>query len=1182
MTTARATIPDPILNSPFEAPQRYWKTNDDGDLYPESVEGRRPSRFFVPVRAPKKRGGSQLSLAGIVETPQQSPLVALLRDELVKWRTQDYADKNLTEVSRQLLRHWKDRTEQRLFFCQLEAVETAIFLAECLPHLPKNKSVQSLLSLARAEGLPEGAPALPRLAFKMATGTGKTTVMAMLIAWQVLNAAEHRHANGRYSTNILVVAPGITIRDRLQELDPAFPANIYESRDLVPTALRPRLARARVTITNFHTFKARALHDRPGLAGKILQDGVKPKADGVFEEDDAQRVARLTQKFDPQFPVVVLNDEAHHCYHKGSKPVALDKEDREVVASSNQKAGVWIGGLDAIQHHWNRRTRRPSKTIEGISTVFDLSATPQYIHGSGYDEGTLFPWVVSDFSLIDAIEAGLVKIPRVPVDADLVSSGLPLDRAIWDHVGPAIRERIKSKTQRDSDGQPQIPQALETSLDRLYGDYAQAYARWELQQVRLTELHPDPSRRPWIAPPVFIVVCTDTDVSSLVYDWIAGWQNPHTKRWQDRGKFPLFSNVEEGNAIPRKRTILVDSEALESDEGLSPEFKRDAKEEIEAFRGVIRAQKGHQAAEEISDKDLLREVLNSVGRRGRLGEGVRCVVSVQMLTEGWDANSVTHVFGLRAFTSQLLCEQVVGRALRRRSYALNDAGRFDPEFADVYGVPFRFVPCASTKDPPREPPPLNEVRCDPARVARKPALRVTFPNVVGYSLSAPTQRLRAVFSEEVSVLPLSTAEITTESVVATPLGAERVHRDQFQERYTLGQVDLTVAVEVMKRFAGDNTQTRADRLPEIVQVVRAWREEGWLRCADGIVPQHLMIQELSQRAAACVLGSIQVAHADESVVLPVFGVPRELSTDDVSFVTVKPVWETRDDRCALTHVVADTDSWEQKVAQCLEDMPEVVAYVKNERLGFTIPYVMDGIVRRYLPDFIAKVDDGNGHGDLLHVVIEVTGQKRSSKRVKVATALATWIPALQSARRTGQGIARWSFVEVDDVTETVSTLRAHLHHVRAHTVERLAMHRLLQFMPEVLVDPEELDAVHTYDGEGRPLTLRAWIAQEVQGIAPVAARALSRKLSRPRAPDEIDDDLMAQRAERTLRSAPRDRVIMIAGRGSFTPEQLVSEIKRRTDLGLQQIGATRRHAVFLEEAARLGKLRERKSPREVR
>jgi hypothetical protein len=400
--------------------------------------------------------------------------------------------------------------------------------------------------------------------------------------------------------------------------------------------------------------------------------------------------------------------------------------------------------------------------------------------------------------------------------------------------------------------------------------------------------------------------------------------------------------------------------------------------------------------------------------------------------------------------------------------------------------------------------------------------------VVGYSLSAPTQRLRAVFSEEVSALPLSTAEITTESVVATPLGAERVHRDQFQERYTLGQVDLTVAVEVMKRFAGDNTQTRADRLPEIVQVVRAWREEGWLRCADGIVPQHLMIQELSQRAAECVLGSIQVAHADESVVLPVFGVPRELSTDDVSFVTVKPVWETRDDRCALTHVVADTDSWEQKVAQCLEDMPEVVAYVKNERLGFTIPYVMDGIVRRYLPDFIAKVDDGNGHGDLLHVVIEVTGQKRSSKRVKVATALATWIPALQSARRTGQGIARWSFVEVDDVTETVSTLRAHLHHVRAHTVERLAMHRLLQFMPEVLVDPEELDAVHTYDGEGRPLTLRAWIAQEVQGIAPVAARALSRKLSRPRAPDEIDDDLMgptrgANAPQRPARSCHHDR-----------------------------------------------------------
>lgn len=1173
MTAARTTIPDPILNTPFEPPRRHWRTDDDGNLYPEVVEGRRPSRYLVPVRAPKKKGGAQLALSGIVEKPASSLLVSLLRTELEKWRTQDYADKNLSDVSRQLLLHWRERDEKRLFFCQREAVETAIFLAECLPSIPKTrKTLEDLIAQARAEGLPEDAPVLPRLGFKMATGSGKTTVMAMLIAWQVLNAVEMGPKQGRYSTNILVVAPGITIKDRLQELDPAFPDNVYRGRDIVPSELLSRLARARVHITNYHTFKPHKLQDRPGLSGKLLQDGKKPKGDGVFEEDDAQRVERLTQKFDPRFPVVVLNDEAHHCYHKGTKKAELDEESRGEAKSANEQAGVWIGGLDAIQRHWNRDAVKRAPSAQGISTVFDLSATPQYINGSGYDEGTLFPWVVSDFSLVDAIEAGLVKIPRVPVDDNQVSGAPPLDRAIWDRVGPWFRDRKKTGTLRDVDGQPQLPMELEMSLDRLYAQFAESYARWQSQQSELAAKHPDPANRPWIPPPVFIVVCADTELSRLVHDWIAGWQHPVTKRWCDRGKYPLFTNVEDGGAVTRPRTLLVDSQQLESDEALSADFKKDAASEIEAFRNVVLAQKGAHAAEDLQDKDILREVLNSVGRRGRLGEGIRCVVSVQMLTEGWDANSVTHVLGVRAFTSQLLCEQVVGRALRRRSYALNDDGRFSPEFADVYGVPFRFVPCASTDDPPREPPAMREVRADPARVAAKPSLRITFPNVVGYSLSAPTERLRAAFSEEVSALTLSTKDLPTQTTVAALIGDEKVHRDQLARRHTLGQVDLAVAVEVMKLLRSNDARTRADRLPELVALVRQWREEGWLRCGDDTTPQHLLIQELGQRAAQCVLGSIQVAHADESIVLPTFGAPPELSTDGVTFQTAKPVWDTSPEKCHLTHVVADTDAWEQKAAQVLEALPEVIAYVKNDRLGFAIPYVLDGVTRRYFPDFIAKVDDGRGEADPLHLVIEVTGQVRRAKRVKVATAVGTWLPALHAAQRAGAAVGRWSVVEVRDVSEMRTALREHVALVRARSTERLAAQRLLHRMDKLRVDARELDAVHTYDADGRPLTLRQWIDQEVRGFAPPVTRAIARYVSRPRAPEELDDDLFAQRAEAGLREMPEGRTVMVAGLGAFTRDQLLREVRDRTEIGLRFMGAERRYAALLEEAALANKL----------
>ena len=196
----------------------------------------------------------------------------------------------------------------------------------------------------------------------------------------------------------------------------------------------------------------------------------------------------------------------------------------------------------------------------------------------------------------------------------------------------------------------------------------------------------------------------------MVYDYIAGWEKPlsdYQTVWVP-GKLKLFSNVEHGKPIARPRTILVDSAQFESGEGLSAEFKKIAALEIEEFRDEYARRVPGREAEDVDDGQIMREVMNTVGKKGKLGEPVRCVVSVSMLTEGWDANTVTHILGVRAFGTQLLCEQVVGRGLRRRSYEPDENGLFTPEYADVYGVPFAFMPTVG-KDADRKIKPTRSV-----------------------------------------------------------------------------------------------------------------------------------------------------------------------------------------------------------------------------------------------------------------------------------------------------------------------------------------------------------------------------------------------------------------------------------------------------------------------------------------
>ena len=597
-----------------------------------------------------------------------------------------------------------------MLFCQREAAETAIYLAEAAGRHGEPDFRTRLESENRVHN-----DGLGRVGLKMATGSGKTVVMAMLIAWQVANKA-FSPRDVRFASRFLVVTPGITIRDRLRVLLPQDEQNYYEMRGLVPPDLRSTLDTASIVITNYHSFLPRTAKELQGVASntrKLLRAGRAASAPDPFVETDEQIVDRVLRDLTGRGrgEVVVINDEAHHCYQDKPLDEAIDAETKREAKERNESARVWFRGLRAV-----------AKRV-GVKAIYDLSATPFYLGGSGYQEGYIFPWVVSDFSLMDAIESGIVKIPRIPVDDD-VDADQPTYLRLWDHIGEKLPKRAGRTVQSDAGWVP--PTELEGALRSLYRSYERRFEHWRREMEELGE-----------PPPVFIVVCPNTIVSKLVFDWIGGQEVelPDGEVTVRPGNLALLSNVAEGRWIDRAPTIIVDSAQLESGEALKPDFKAAAAREIEVFKSEFRLRNPGGDVDKLTDEDLLREVMNTVGKRGRLGEQVRCVVSVSMLTEGWDANTVTHILGIRRFGSQLLCEQVVGRGLRRRSYEPNAQDRFEPEYAEVYGVPFAFIP-EGPPGPDKPPPrPAIEVR---ALDERWP-LRIEFPKVEGYRVEVPDE-----------------------------------------------------------------------------------------------------------------------------------------------------------------------------------------------------------------------------------------------------------------------------------------------------------------------------------------------------------------------------------------------------------------------------------------------------------
>ena len=1006
MGPPRTTIENPILNSPYDAPTRCFKFDSDG-ITDEILDERRRSEFFVAVPAPKKKSGKQQEIDFLdVSTERVEPneLINGIRSHVDRWREFGYP--GITPTTRALLAHWHDaERERRLFFCQLEAIETAIYLTEAAA---KSNGVWIENAVRKAND--EANPGLYRVAHKMATGTGKTVIMAMLIAWHTLNKVANPQ-DRRFGDAFLVVCPGITIRDRLRVLLPSDPTNYYREMDLVPADRLADLGTAKVVITNFHAFKPKEKLSAPKTTKQVLL----PNGDtaGVFTETPDQMVRRVLRDLGTKRQVVVLNDEAHHCYRRRPAEIvteaasdeldALKGEEKTEAKKRDEEARVWLSGLEAIQHK------------VGIRAIHDLSATPFFLKGSGWPEGTLFPWVVSDFGLIDAIEAGLVKIPRVPVDDDAASKDLPTFRNLWFHIRDELPKRGRKNTD-DANSEPKLPAALQGALHSLYGNYEAAFARWRA--------HHDLDGTETSTPPVFIVVCNNTTVSKLVYDYVAGWEKPQPNGDPVvvPGALPLFSNEHGGGWRDRAYSILIDSTQLEGEGSMSDAFKQIASREIAEFKAEYAQRFPGRDADQLTDEDLLREVMNTVGKAGKLGEAIRCVVSVSMLTEGWDANTVTHILGVRAFGTQLLCEQVVGRGLRRRSYVVDDdTGHFLPEYAEIYGIPFSFIPAAGQAKDPEPPKPVHRVRALPERARAE----ITFPHVVGYRYEIPDDRLDAQFGPD-SCLVLSAEDVPTKTEVSGVGGEIEIHTLDDLRRVRPQQIAFTIAKELLDKYfttldaeAGER-QERPWLFPALVRIVSRWMDDpACLVLKDNAFPQLLWFQTRMAEATEKIYRGIVTADGGESRLQPILrGFEPIGSTRYVDFDTTKPVYETDPDKCHVNLVAGDSN-WEHRMAQALEEIDEVKSYVKNQGLGFTVPYTFEGRSRAYVPDFIARADDGHGE-DLLNLVIEVTGERRKDKVEKVATMRDLWVPAVNAHG----GFGRWAVVEVTDPWDAHATIRS--------------------------------------------------------------------------------------------------------------------------------------------------------------
>ena len=983
----------PILNTPYERPGRHWELGEDGYPTDMIVPQRRKAELISVMPEPKRKraidqsemvldSGHGLSTAEYEYNP--TPVINELRGEVERWRSlPNPAQWRVTPVTAQLLRHWRslqaDETQAlRPFFCQLEAVEVAIWLTEVAPKDGKRgKRYLDYLKAANADANPD----LFRIALKLATGAGKTTVMAMLIAWQAINAARTR--SKQFSRGFLVIAPGITIRDRLRVLQPNDPDSYYASRNLVPHELMGELGRAEIVITNYHAFQRRETMELSKGTRAALEGH-----DGPVEtrETEGQMLARVMPRLMAMGPITVINDEAHHCYRERAEGETerLSADEKREAKENSEAARLWIGGIEAA----NGRI--------GVSRVYDLSATPFFLSGSGWAEGTLFPWVVSDFSLMDAIECGIVKLPRVPVADNMASAPEPMYRNLW----PRIREDMPKGAARAGLDPETLPIEVKTALDALYGHYETEFDEWKRQGIGV--------------PPVFIVVCNNTASSQMVAEYIGGYERGDADESEvvSIGALEKFRNYDEhSNRLQRPRTLLIDSQRIDSGEAIDDKFRKAYADEIEAFRREKAQREGAQAAAALTDEDVLREVLNTIGKPGRLGADIRCVVSVSMLTEGWDANTVTHILGLRAFGTRLICEQVMGRALRRLSYDAGEDGLFQPEYANIMGIDGLNFAAQAVSGPVSAPRPLTHVR---AVSPERDHLEIAFPRVVGYRTELPDERLSIDLSR-IEPYELTPEKVgATETTLAGIVGEETVLTLEARGAMRRSEIVFKLATHLMGKLRDPNGEPKLHLFGQCRRVVRQWLEAGKLVCKGDTVAAQATYRQIADEVCERILGALDAGAEGDGVTRALLDpFAPEGSTAGVSFTTSKDTYRTSPERCHVNHVVLDS-GWEAQMVEAIEAAAGVRAYVKNHNLSFEVPYLREGEPRRYRPDFLIALEapspDGRTAPEPVTLVVEVKGYADHDAALKRDALRNRWLPAVNRLGTHG----RWDAIELTD------------------------------------------------------------------------------------------------------------------------------------------------------------------------
>ena len=1042
-------VREPILNSPFAPPTRYWFIQPGED--PVCRDGRRPAIVFQPrgTTVGWDTSDGMLERLPEYENGYGLPLVNRLRERVGQWRAAGYPGVSRTTLD--LISWWRrDGRDRRLFFAQLEAAETVIFLTEARADLRQGVEVPREEPTAAQRA--EGASGFIRYACKMATGSGKTTVMGMLVAWSILNKVSDK-TDRRFSDAVLVVCPNVTIRDRLRELDPKEgDASLYRTRDLVPPHLMPLLTRGTVVVTNWHVFEPQETtvgdtsarvnksgvrqarfetihigektttargkryltleeYERQVNAGMLQVVGdetyhpdgrlksVKVGSERYVESDEAVLARVLGRDIGKKQNILVFNDEAHHAYRIYRDEVddenaeAHEEDEEEYV----REATVWIEGLDRVHR------------LRAINVCVDLSATPYYLARVGRDTGRPFPWIVSDFGLTDAIESGLVKIPQLP--SQDTTGG---EHAAYFNLWEWIKSRLSSAERGGRRGSIKSEAVLKHAhvpIAILAGEWKKEWDRW--REVRQDQ-----------RPPVFILVCKDIALSKVVYDWIAEGKAP---TGMPTSSFDWFRNRPGETNTIRVDTKVVHETDTESGGGSKGDEARWMRFTLDTVGKLDwPCDRQGRPIYPAGFEELARKLERPLHPPGR---DVRCIVSVGMLTEGWDCNTVTHIVGLRPFMSQLLCEQVVGRGLRRASYEPNEEGKFGEEIAQVFGVPFEVIPFKATNGSVVVTPKRYHVHALPSRAE----LEIRFPRVVGYT---QTVRNRVTVDWE-SVAPITLAPglvppetrmvglaIDTRGApsLTGPGRVSEVSLASYRAGRRLQEIVFDLARDLTRNFVSQAPGSAPSHVlfPQMRAIVARYVEEKVevLPPNDikdvGCMPYYPLVLE---RLLAAIRPDTAAGESPEVPVLETLA--PEGSTAGVDYWTSKLVWEPQ--RSQVNYVVKDS-GWETQAAYYIDGHPAVEAFVKNAGLGFTIPYVHDGQPHDFVPDFIIRLrPNGNGSRPE-HLILETKGHDPLAD-VKGAAA-ERWVGAVNADGRYG----KWRFEMARKVADVSGLLPSRYSH----------------------------------------------------------------------------------------------------------------------------------------------------------